>query len=112
MEPRKSEFRNGEVLSRGLFADERDRITKRSIEGFFNSTLTIGSTGVMTVTLSVLGHKLFAELIDFCNQWGLTVDASTLSGELMIVKIIFIAGVAFVLIGIKNMLSGGEKNKG
>ncbi len=110
VEPRKSKFGKGEILSRGLFADEKDRLTSRSIQGFFNSTITIGSTGVMTVTLSILGHKLFGELVDFCNQWGLAIDKATLSGELLIVKIAFVAGVTFTLVGIMNILTKADKN--
>ena len=105
MEPRMTEFGKDEMFSRNLLAKEKDDFLKRQIGSFWKSSFTIVSTGAMTITMSVLGHKLFAELVDFCNQFGLTITESTLRGEIFIVKIVFYIGAVFVLKGIWNILN-------
>jgi len=103
IEPKKVLFTEKAVISRPLLPREKDSYTFNWFSSMWNSTLSLGGTGVSMMILSVLGHKLFQGMTEIASSAYLEISEKTLNAECFIAKAIFFTGGGMLIKSILNM---------
>ncbi|MCK9187058.1 MAG: hypothetical protein PHS16_02060 [Candidatus Colwellbacteria bacterium] len=102
VELKKVLFTEKAVISRPLLPREKDSYTFNWFSSMWNSTLSLGGTGISMMILSLLGHKLFQSITEIASSAYLEISEKTINAECFIAKAVFFAGGGLLIKSILN----------